>query len=96
MNIQFTYVDRTGTSRTTTGMVTITKNGKQIVEVPKAMQFWATRFKPVVTLARGATTTNTPRLIGDIEVIWEYREAGDVGLRYFDFASGTLRQLEGD
>ena len=96
VNIQFTYVDRTGTSRTTTGMVTITRNGKQIVEVPKAMQFWATRFKPVVTMARGATTTNTPRLIGDIEVIYEFREAGDVGLHYFDFASGTLRQLEGD
>ena len=69
----------------------VSGNGRQVVDVPKDMEFWATRFAPVVTMARGGTTTLTPRLVGDVEVVYEEREAANVSKRYFDFDAGEMR-----
>ena len=91
VTVNFRYIDRTGTARTTTGGVTVTTNGKQIIPWPKDMEFWATRFRPEIALARGATTTNTPRVIGDFEVIWEERDAMNVEGMYFDMATGAMK-----
>ena len=91
VTVNFTYRDRTGQSKTTSSDIVVTRNGRQVISIPEDKLFWGTRFRPEIVFARGTTTTLTPRVVGDLEVIYEEREAGNVDRMYFDYASGELR-----
>lgn len=75
------YLDHTGTSQNHTIGAPITSNGVHWLEVTKDKQISTEFLAPKLSLARGGTSTNTPRVLGEIEMFYELEPTKDAGGR---------------
>lgn len=75
------YLDHTGTSQNHVIGAPITSNGVHWLEVTKDKQISTEFPAPKLSLARGGTSTNTPRVLGEIEMFYELEDMKDAGGR---------------
>jgi len=85
------YLDHTGTSQNHPIGAPITGNGVHWLEVTRDKTISAEFLAPKLSLARGATTTNTPRVLGEIEMFYDLEDMKDAGGRTLTPAGVKVR-----